>query len=113
MSHERGERDPAGESLGVDPFFTARVLAMLPERPLGASLQPRRRLAVLLVAYALAAVVALAVVGSFDSAAIAGVRAALGGWTDGAEGTWLVAVVLPMTLLAVAIFARKNHTEAA
>ncbi len=113
MNEPRGERDPAGEALGVDPFFTARVLAMLPDRPLGAGLQPRRRLAVLLVAYALAAVVALGIVASLDSAAIAGVRTALGGWSDAAEGTWLVAVVLPTTLLAIAIFARKNHTEAA
>lgn len=124
MSHDPIERELArGSDLGVDPFFTARVLDALPVRPVGATLSPRRRLAVLAVAYGCAAVIAYLVVGLDGSPAVAELYTAVGtvvatagastlGQADGPFAVAL-AVVIPLLLLAVARLAARPHTDAA
>lgn len=116
MSHDPLERELArGSDVGIDPFFTARVLDALPVQPVGATLSPRRRLAVLAVAYSAAAVIAYFVLGLDGSPAVAEVSSAVTSTLDGADGpsTVALAVVVPLLLLAVARLAARPHTDAA
>lgn len=110
-----------GADVGVDPFFTARVLGALPARPVGSTLSPWRRLAVLVAAYGCAAVVGYAALADEQSAAMSMATGALSGlvereadsvaWDDSVP--WAGAVVLPLALLAVAFVATRSHTEPA
>lgn len=108
-----------GADVGVDPFFTARVLDSLPPRPLGATLSPLRRLVVLVAAYGGAAGIGYAALGVESSATMANASTALstamGGLDDGNDElpVWGGAVVLPLALLVVAFAARRSHTEPA
>lgn len=112
-----------GADVGVDPFFTARVLDSLPARPLGATLSPLRRLVVLVAAYGGAAGIGYAALGVESSATMANASTALstvlstvlGGLDDGNDElpVWGGAVVLPLALLVVAFAARRSHTEPA
>lgn len=107
-----------GADVGVDPFFTARVLDSLPARPLGATLSPLRRLVVLVAAYGGAACIGYAALGVESSATMANASSALstalGGLDDGNDELPVGgAVVLPLALLVVAFVARRPHTEPA
>jgi hypothetical protein len=105
-----------GADVGIDPFFTARVLGALPERPVGATLSPSRRLAVLVAAYGCAAVVGYAALGDEQSAAMSGATGALSSLVERADDEslpWAGAVALPLGLLVVAFLAARPHTERA
>lgn len=105
-----------GADVGVDPFFTARVLGALPERPVGATLSPTRRLAVLIAAYGGAALIGYAALGDEQSAAMAGATGAISSLVERAEDEsmpWMGAVALPVGLLVVAFLAARPHTERA
>lgn len=104
-----------GSDVGVDPFFTARVLDALPEAPVGATLSPGRRLAVLAVAYGGAAVIAYLVLGLESSPAVSEVSSAVSSTLAQADGPSAVAlaIAIPLLLLAVARLAVRPHTDAA
>lgn len=104
-----------GSDVGVDPFFTARVLEALPVQPVGATLSPRRRLAVLAAAYVGAAVIAYLVLGTQTSPAVAEVSTAVASTLAQADGPLAVAlaIAIPLLLLAVARLAVRPHTDAA
>lgn len=105
-----------GADVGVDPFFTARVLGSLPPRPVGATLAPWRRLAVLVAAYGCAAGIGYVALGDGQSETMSGAATALAGVLEREETeplAWGGAVVLPLALLVVAFVASKSHTEPA
>ncbi len=110
-----------GADVGVDPFFTARVLCALPPRPLGASLSPWRRLAVLVAAYGFAGVVGYAALGDGQSATMSGAAVAIADVVDRSDldamswggVPWGGAVALPLSLVVVAFVATRSHTERA
>ncbi|MBK6917155.1 MAG: hypothetical protein IPH07_07130 [Deltaproteobacteria bacterium] len=114
-AHLEASDDAVGEDLGIDPFFTARVLSSLPSAPLGAGLSPRRRLSVLVGAYLLATAVGYGALRGLDSAVVDTVTTTAGAWFEPLDPAmpWLVAVALPLALLAIAIAARNGHTETA
>jgi hypothetical protein len=93
-----GERALFDEAdVGADPLFTARVLASLPQRPVGAGLSARRRLAVLAGGYLAAAAVGWVVLDS-ESATVSGVATATHDAIDALEG-------VPIAVLAVVAIA--------
>lgn len=101
--------------VGSDPLFTARVLASLPQRPVGAGLSARRRLAVLAGGYLAAAVVGWLTLDS-ESATVSGVATMAHGAIDSLEGTpfvVLAAVALAVVLAAIALLGRPTHTTPA
>lgn len=103
-----------GADVGVDPFFTARVLSSLPARPFGASLSPWRRFAVLVGAYCCAGAIGYLALGDEQSEAMSGASTALHGLMEQGDGdplAWGAAVILPLTLLAVAFVTTKTHNE--
>lgn len=117
MSDDAFDRELAhGADVGVDPFFTARVLGSLPARPFGATLSPLRRLVVLVAAYGGAAGIGYAALGVESSATMRNASTALRGLDErGSDDlpVWGGAVVLPLALLVVAFVARRSHTEPA
>lgn len=105
-----------GADVGVDPFFTARVLGALPARPFGASLSPLRRLAVLVAAYGCAGAIGYAALGDEQSEAMSQASSAIQGMVERSDEdplAWGGAVVLPLALLVVAFVATRTHTEPA
>jgi hypothetical protein len=101
-----------GADVGVDPFFTARVLDSLPPRPVGATLSPLRRLAVLVLAYGGAAGIGYAALGDESSATMTNAATALRGLDERTRDdlpVWGGAVVLPIALLVVAFVAGRSH----
>ena len=104
--------------VGADPLFTARVLAALPERPVGAELSARGRHAVLAGGYLAAAVFGWIALGS-ESPTVDGVATTAHGMIDlldqleGISPTLVLAALVPLVLVVIALFARTDHTEPA
>ncbi len=101
--------------VGADPLFTARVLAALPQRPVGAELSARTRWLALGGGYLAAAIVGWLVLDS-ESATVSGVATAASGLVaalEGASMAVLVGVLVAALLAAIALFARTAHTEPA
>ena len=111
-----GERALFDEAdVGADPLFTARVLAALPQRPVGAGLSARRRLAVLAGGYLAAAAVGWFALDS-ESETVNGAATAAHGAIDALEGVpfaVLAVVVVAVVLATIALLTRPVHTTAA
>jgi hypothetical protein len=111
-----GERALFDEAdVGADPLFTARVLAALPERPVGAGLSTRGRLVALAGGYLAAAVFGWFALDA-ESTTVTGVATTAHGIVaqlDGVSPSFVAAVLVPVALLVIALFARTTHTETA